>query len=108
MAVAAVVVTSGFGRLYGHPVGVVANNGILFSESSVKGAHFIELCSQRGIPLLFIQVQPGAVPLTDAVVVILPSSDSLIGWGSRSWLAWHATEHHWLHGGAESRVWRHC
>jgi 3-methylcrotonyl-CoA carboxylase beta subunit len=37
-------------------VGVIANNGILFSESAVKGAHFIEVCSQRGIPLLFIQV----------------------------------------------------
>ena len=37
-------------------MGIVANNGILFSESAVKGAHFIELCSQRGIPLLFLQV----------------------------------------------------
>lgn len=46
---------TGFGRLYGYPVGIVANNGILFSESAVKGAHFIELCSQRGIPLIFLQ-----------------------------------------------------
>ncbi|EGZ07468.1 hypothetical protein PHYSODRAFT_565421 [Phytophthora sojae] len=46
---------TGFARLYGNPVGIVANNGILFSESSVKAAHFIELCSQRGIPLLFLQ-----------------------------------------------------
>jgi 3-methylcrotonyl-CoA carboxylase beta subunit len=45
----------GFAHLYGYPVGVVANNGILFSESSLKGAHFIELCSQRGIPLIFLQ-----------------------------------------------------
>jgi len=45
----------GFAHLYGCPVGVVANNGILFSESSLKGAHFIELCSQRNIPLLFLQ-----------------------------------------------------
>merc|ERR1711871_964023 len=40
---------------YGMPVGIVANNGILFSESAVKGAHFVELCSQRGIPLVFLQ-----------------------------------------------------
>jgi 3-methylcrotonyl-CoA carboxylase beta subunit len=46
---------TGFSRLYGYPVGIVANNGILFSESAQKGAHFIELCAQRGIPLLFLQ-----------------------------------------------------
>ena len=45
----------GFAHLFGYPVGIVANNGILFSESSLKGAHFIELCSQRNIPLLFLQ-----------------------------------------------------
>ena len=45
----------GFGRVWGRPVGVVANNGILFSESALKGAHFVELCDQRGIPLLFLQ-----------------------------------------------------
>ena len=45
----------GFAHLYGYPVGIVANNGILFSESSLKGAHFIELCSQRNIPLIFLQ-----------------------------------------------------
>ena len=45
----------GFAHLYGYPVGIVANNGILFSESAQKGAHFIELCSQRGIPLIFLQ-----------------------------------------------------
>lgn len=45
----------GFARLYGMPVGIVANNGILFSESAQKGAHFIELCCQRKIPLLFLQ-----------------------------------------------------
>jgi 3-methylcrotonyl-CoA carboxylase beta subunit len=45
----------GFARLYGYPIGILANNGILFSESSLKGAHFIELCSQRGIPLIFLQ-----------------------------------------------------
>ncbi|MGW7295993.1 carboxyl transferase domain-containing protein [Streptomyces xiamenensis] len=46
---------TGFARIHGHPVGVIANNGILFSESAQKGAHFIELCDQRGIPLLFLQ-----------------------------------------------------
>ncbi|WP_406493149.1 methylcrotonoyl-CoA carboxylase [Streptomyces sp. NBC_01604] len=46
---------TGFARIQGHPVGIVANNGILFSESAQKGAHFIELCDQRGIPLLFLQ-----------------------------------------------------
>ena len=45
----------GFAHLYGYPVGILANNGILFSESSLKGAHFIELCSQRNIPLVFLQ-----------------------------------------------------
>ncbi|MDJ0980159.1 MAG: carboxyl transferase domain-containing protein [Kiloniellales bacterium] len=45
----------GFARLFGYPVGLVANNGILFSESSLKATHFIELCSQRGIPLIFLQ-----------------------------------------------------
>ena len=46
---------TGFAKLHGHPVGIVANNGVLFSESSLKGAHFIELCDQRGIPLIFLQ-----------------------------------------------------
>lgn len=45
----------GFARLYGAPVGIIANNGILFSESSLKGAHFVELCCQRKIPLIFLQ-----------------------------------------------------
>ena len=45
----------GFAHIHGYPVGVVANNGILFNESALKGAHFIELCSQRGIPLVFLQ-----------------------------------------------------
>ncbi len=45
----------GFARIWGYPVGIVANNGILFSESALKGAHFIELCAQRGIPLIFLQ-----------------------------------------------------
>ena len=45
----------GFSHIFGYPVGIVANNGILFSESALKAAHFIELCSQRGIPLVFLQ-----------------------------------------------------
>lgn len=45
----------GFAKIYGNPVGIVANNGILFSESAQKGAHFIELCGQRKIPLVFLQ-----------------------------------------------------
>jgi acetyl-CoA carboxylase carboxyltransferase component len=45
----------GFAHIEGHPVGILANNGILFSESALKGAHFIELCVQRGTPLLFLQ-----------------------------------------------------
>ena len=46
---------TGFAHIHGYPIGIVANNGILFSESALKAAHFIELCSQRGIPLLFLQ-----------------------------------------------------
>ena len=46
---------TGFAHIHGHPVGVIANNGILFSESAMKGAHFIELCDQRQIPLVFLQ-----------------------------------------------------
>ncbi|HEY9549069.1 MAG TPA: carboxyl transferase domain-containing protein, partial [Kiloniellaceae bacterium] len=45
----------GFAHLWGYPIGILANNGILFSESALKGAHFIELCAQRGIPLVFLQ-----------------------------------------------------
>ncbi len=45
----------GFAHIYGYPVGIVANNGILFSESAQKGAHFIQLCNRRGIPLVFLQ-----------------------------------------------------
>jgi 3-methylcrotonyl-CoA carboxylase beta subunit len=46
---------TGFARLWGMPIGILGNNGILFSESALKGAHFIELCCQRRIPLLFLQ-----------------------------------------------------
>jgi 3-methylcrotonyl-CoA carboxylase beta subunit len=46
---------TGFARIHGHPVGLVANNGVLFSESALKGAHFVELCDARRIPLVFLQ-----------------------------------------------------
>ena len=46
---------TGFAHIQGHPVGIIANNGILFSESAMKGAHFIELCDKRSIPLVFLQ-----------------------------------------------------
>jgi 3-methylcrotonyl-CoA carboxylase beta subunit len=46
---------TGFAHLHGYPVGILANNGILFSESALKGAHFVQLCAQRGIPLVFLQ-----------------------------------------------------
>jgi 3-methylcrotonyl-CoA carboxylase beta subunit len=45
----------GFGHIHGHPIGVLANHGILFGESALKAAHFVELCDQRGIPLIFLQ-----------------------------------------------------
>ncbi|KAA9133021.1 methylcrotonoyl-CoA carboxylase [Microbacterium caowuchunii] len=51
----ATTLVCGFARIWGFPVGIVANNGILFSESALKGAHFVELCNQRGIPLVFLQ-----------------------------------------------------
>jgi 3-methylcrotonyl-CoA carboxylase beta subunit len=46
---------TGFAHIHGYPVGIIANNGILFSESALKGTHFIELCNQRGLPLVFLQ-----------------------------------------------------
>jgi 3-methylcrotonyl-CoA carboxylase beta subunit len=56
----------GFAWIHGEPVGILANNGVLFSESAVKGAHFIELCDQRNIPLLFLQNITGFMVGTDA------------------------------------------
>lgn len=46
---------TGFAKIFGQPVGIIGNNGILFNESALKGAHFIELCGQRNIPLIFLQ-----------------------------------------------------
>ncbi len=48
-------IVTGFGKLHGNKVGIIANNGILFSESSLKAANFVELCCQRGIPIIFLQ-----------------------------------------------------
>jgi 3-methylcrotonyl-CoA carboxylase beta subunit len=56
----------GFAWIHGEPVGILANNGVLFSESAVKGAHFIELCDQRQIPILFLQNITGFMVGTDA------------------------------------------
>ncbi|KAF4526142.1 hypothetical protein B566_EDAN012453 [Ephemera danica] len=57
---------TGFARLYGYPVGIIGNNGVLFSESALKGAHFVELCCQRGIPLIFLQNITGFMVGRDA------------------------------------------
>ncbi|MDA1196108.1 MAG: methylcrotonoyl-CoA carboxylase [Planctomycetota bacterium] len=57
---------TGFARIHGMPVGIVANNGVLFSPSAQKGAHFIQLCNQRGIPLLFLQNVTGFMVGRDA------------------------------------------
>lgn len=57
---------TGFATIYGHPVGIVANNGILFSESSLKGAHFVQLCGKRQIPLIFLQNISGFMVGQDA------------------------------------------
>ncbi len=85
----------GFAHLFGYPVGIVANNGILFSESALKGAHFVELCGQRGIPLVFLQnitgfmvgrkyeaggiAKDGAKMVTAVATVGVPKLTMLIG-----------------------------
>ncbi|MEK6644165.1 MAG: carboxyl transferase domain-containing protein [Planctomycetota bacterium] len=48
-------IVTGFAHLWGYPVGILANNGVLFSESALKAAHFVEMCSQRGVPIVFLQ-----------------------------------------------------
>ncbi|KAL6262414.1 hypothetical protein P5V15_007501 [Pogonomyrmex californicus] len=57
---------TGFAKIYGYPVGIVANNGVLFSESALKGAHFVQLCAQRKIPLIFLQNITGFMVGKDA------------------------------------------
>ncbi|XP_046404030.1 methylcrotonoyl-CoA carboxylase beta chain, mitochondrial [Ischnura elegans] len=59
-------IVTGFAKLYGHPVGIIGNNGVLFSESALKGAHFVELCCKRKIPLLFLQNITGFMVGRDA------------------------------------------
>lgn len=66
----------GFARIWGYPIGIVANNGILFSESAVKGAHFVELCNQRGIPLLFLQ------NITGFIIKVVSNGNRIYGWKS--------------------------
>ncbi|KAK6159334.1 hypothetical protein DH2020_006648 [Rehmannia glutinosa] len=56
---------TGFARIFGQPVGIIGNNGILFNESALKGAHFIELCTQRNIPLIFLQNITGFMMLAE-------------------------------------------
>ncbi|XP_012541144.1 methylcrotonoyl-CoA carboxylase beta chain, mitochondrial isoform X2 [Monomorium pharaonis] len=57
---------TGFARIYGYPVGIIANNGVLFSESALKGTHFVQLCAQRKIPLIFLQNITGFMVGRDA------------------------------------------
>ncbi|MHC5011762.1 MAG: carboxyl transferase domain-containing protein [Planctomycetota bacterium] len=61
-----ITLVTGFARLHGYPIGIVANNGVLFSESARKGAHFVQLCGQRGIPLVFLQNVTGFMVGKDA------------------------------------------
>jgi 3-methylcrotonyl-CoA carboxylase beta subunit len=79
----------GFAHIWGYPVGIIANNGILFSESSLKGAHFVELCCQRNIPLLFLQnitgfmvgrkYEAGGIARDGAKLVTAPKFTVVIG-----------------------------
>jgi 3-methylcrotonyl-CoA carboxylase beta subunit len=62
----ATTIVTGFAHIHGHPVGILANQGVLFSESALKAAHFIELCDQRGVPLLFLQNITGFMVGRDA------------------------------------------
>ena len=61
----------GFAELYGQKVGILGNNGVLFSESALKGTHFIELCCQRNIPLIFLQNITGKVVLPQNYAYII-------------------------------------
>lgn len=59
---------TGFARIHGNPVGIIGNNGVLFNESALKGAHFIELCTQRNIPLVFLQNITGFMVCNPTIV----------------------------------------
>lgn len=54
---------TGFANIYGYPVGIIANNGVLFSQGALKGTHFVQMCAQRKIPLIFLQNITGIVKL---------------------------------------------
>lgn len=69
---------TGFAKIMGQPVGIVANNGILFTESALKGAHFIQLCAQRHIPLIFLQNITGFMVSTPCS---RPTMDKLLNLG---------------------------
>src|SRR5699024_7615556 len=70
-----------FAHIHGHPVGIVANHGVLLSESALKGAHFIELCDQRGIPLLFLQNISGLLVGKGADAGGIPQDGAEMGTG---------------------------
>lgn len=65
---------TGFARIYGYPVGIIANNGVLFSESALKGAHFVQLCAQRKIPLIFLQNITGTFRRYRGIVIPIDTS----------------------------------
>ena len=62
----------GFARIHGIPVGIIGNNGVLFSESALKGTHFIQLCCQRKIPIVFLQNITGEFILLHYLTVVEP------------------------------------
>lgn len=68
-------VVCGFARLYGYPLGIIGNNGVLFSESALKATHFIELCCKRQIPLLFLQNITGRNILIERILIGKVNSD---------------------------------
>ena len=84
---------TGFARIHGYPVGIVANNGVLFSESALKGAHFVQLCAQRKIPLVFLQNITGK--LDKFFYRLFPNRLTLFEECRR------------FHGGKRCRGWRH-
>ena len=68
---------SGFARIHGIPVGIIGNNGVLFSESALKGTHFIQLCCQRKIPLVFLQNITGEFLQLHYLTVVDPEIERL-------------------------------
>lgn len=66
---------TGFANIYGYPVGIIANNGILFSQGALKGAHFVQICAQRKIPLVFLQNITGIVISLSCIKLQLSQRD---------------------------------